>query len=188
MSSISWWKQVFFFLSLVDDYSRKLWVYTLKSKDETFDKFKELRIMVENQMMRKLKKFRTNNGLEFCSEWFDGNCKNEGIRRHKTVRDTPQQNGLAERMNKTIIERMRCMLSKASLPRSFWVEIVMSKAFDQQVSFNCNWLENFLSMVWETYKLLKFEGVQVYDLCSCKTTLVATQGTKVYIYQLSRGN
>lgn len=139
-------------------------------------------------MMRKLKKFRTNNGLEFCSEWFDGNCKNEGIRRHKTVRDTPQQNGLAERMNKTIIERMRCMLSKASLPRSFWVEIVMSKAFDQQVSFNCNWLENFLSMVWETYKLLKFEGVQVYDLCSCKTTLVATQGTKVYIYQLSRGN
>ena len=39
--------------------------------------------------MRNLKKFRTNNGLEFCFEWFDGNCKNEGIRRHKTVRDTP---------------------------------------------------------------------------------------------------
>ena len=66
------------------------------------------------------------------------------------------------------------MLSTTGLPRFFWAKAMMSKAFDQQVFFNCNWLENFLSMVWETCKLLKFEGVWVYDLCSCKTTLVAT--------------
>lgn len=78
--------------------------------------------------MRKLKEFRANNGLQFCSEWFNGYCKKEGIRRHKYVGDTPQQNGLVERMNKTILERVRYMLSTIGLSRSFWAEVVISKA------------------------------------------------------------
>lgn len=114
------------FLSLVHDYSRKLWVYILKGKDETFDRFKEGRMMVENKTMRKLKNFIYDNGLEFYSEWFDGYCKNEGIRRHKTITVTSQQNVLAERMNKTIQKSVKCMLSIEGLPRSFWAEVVMT--------------------------------------------------------------
>ncbi|KAJ9547247.1 hypothetical protein OSB04_019790 [Centaurea solstitialis] len=71
---------------------------------------------------KKIKRLRTDNGLEFCSGEFDRFCKDEGIARHRTVRHTPQQNGVAERMNRTLLERVRCVLSNAGLPRSFWAE------------------------------------------------------------------
>ena len=51
-------------------------------------------------------------------------CQDEGIVRHFTVRDTPQQNGVAERMNRTILEKVRCMLSNAGLGKQFWAEAV----------------------------------------------------------------
>lgn len=97
-----------YFLSIIDDFSRKVWIYILKNKSESFAKFKEWKALVETQTGRKIKRFRTDNGLEFCSEEFDKFCKENGIARHKTVRGTPQQNGLAERMNRTVMERVRC--------------------------------------------------------------------------------
>lgn len=115
-----------YFLSIVDDYSRKLWMLLLKTKNEAFDKFKAWKVMIENQTNRKIKRFRTNNGLEFCAKEFNNFCRNEGIARHKTIKDTPQQNDLAEWMNRTILERVRCMLCTARLPRQFWVEAVMT--------------------------------------------------------------
>ena len=54
------------FFTFFDDFSRKVWVFILKSNDETFEKFKQWRVMVENQTTRNLKCLRTNNGLEFC--------------------------------------------------------------------------------------------------------------------------
>ncbi|KAG8488067.1 hypothetical protein CXB51_018276 [Gossypium anomalum] len=56
-------------------------------------------------------------------------CKSEGIVRHLTVRHTPQQNGVAERMNRTIMEKVRCMLSNANLPKSFWAEAASTACF-----------------------------------------------------------
>lgn len=64
-----------YFLSIIDDFSRMLWVYVLKSKDNTFESFKTLRKMVENQVGRKVKVIRTDNGLEFCNRDFDQMCK-----------------------------------------------------------------------------------------------------------------
>lgn len=58
----------------------------------------------------KIKKLRTDNGLEYCNQVFDKFCANEGIARHRTVRLTPQQNGLAERMNGTLMNKERCMM------------------------------------------------------------------------------
>ena len=54
------------FLTFIDDFSRKVWVFILKSKDETFEEFKQWKVMVDNQISRNLKCLRTNNGLEFC--------------------------------------------------------------------------------------------------------------------------
>jgi transposase InsO family protein len=65
---------------------------------------------MENQTGRKIKKLRTDNVLEFCNSEFYSLCADHGIARHKTVLGTPQQNGFAERMNHTILERVRCML------------------------------------------------------------------------------
>ena len=60
-----------------------------------------------------MKCLRTDNGLEFCFDEFNTLCKKEGIVRHRTVRHTPQQNSVAERMNRTLMEKVRCMLSNA---------------------------------------------------------------------------
>ncbi|GJZ43814.1 retrovirus-related pol polyprotein from transposon TNT 1-94, partial [Tanacetum coccineum] len=94
-----------YFLSIVDDYSRRVWVHFLRHKNEAFSKFKEWKQLVENQTGRKLKKLRTDNGLEFCNQEFNNLCKESGIARHLTVAGTPQQNGLAERMNRTLLNK-----------------------------------------------------------------------------------
>ena len=111
-----------YFISFIDDYSRKVWIYFLKSKDEAFSKFKEWKEAVENQIGKKIKCLRTDNGLEFCNKQFDKLCKDSGIKRHKTCHYTPQQNGVSERMNRTIMEKVRCMLAEAGLGQDFWAE------------------------------------------------------------------
>ena len=106
-------------MTVIDDYSRITWLFFMKHKGEAFKNFKEWKTLVENQTGKKIKRLRTDNGLEFCSSEFDQFCKDEGIARHHTVRHTPQQNGVAERMNQTLLERARCMLSNAKLDRRF---------------------------------------------------------------------
>ena len=78
--------------------------------------------MVENQMGSKLKNFRTDNGLEFCSKEFNEFYTQNGISRHRTCSETPQQNGFAKKMNRTILEKVRCMLTEKELPKGFQVE------------------------------------------------------------------
>lgn len=118
-----------YFLSVIDDYSRRVWVYVLKTKDETFGKFKEWLTTTENKIGHKLKHLRTDNGLEFVSNEFNKFCKAKGITRYRTVKHTPQQNGVAERMNRTLLERVRCMLINAGLPKTFWGEAIATAAY-----------------------------------------------------------
>ena len=73
--------------------------------------------MIEKQTGRQVKCLRTDNGLELCSDEFNTLCKKEGIVRHRIVRHTPQQNGEAKRMNRTLMEKVGCMLSNAQF---FW--------------------------------------------------------------------
>uniref|UniRef100_A0A2N9IR91 CCHC-type domain-containing protein n=1 Tax=Fagus sylvatica TaxID=28930 RepID=A0A2N9IR91_FAGSY len=93
-----------YFMSFIDDYSRKAWVYFLKNKSEAFAKFKIWKAEVENQTGRKIKCLRTDNGTEYRDGDFLKFCEEHGIKRHFTVRKTPQQNGVAERLNRTITE------------------------------------------------------------------------------------
>ncbi|KAH9763957.1 hypothetical protein KPL70_001353 [Citrus sinensis] len=111
-----------YFLSLIDDHSRMVWVYVLKNKDEVFEQFKNWKTLIETQTNRKVKKLRTDNGLEFCNKKFEEFCSKHGIMRHRTVRYAPQQNGLAERMNRTLVDKVRCMLIHSKLPMSLWAE------------------------------------------------------------------
>ena len=118
-----------YFISFTDDWSRKVWVYFLKTKDEAFDKFVEWKTMVEVQAERKLKKLRTDNGLEFCNQRFDKLCKEEGVVRHKNCAYTPQQNGVAERLNRSILNKVRSMLSESGLGQKFWAEAVSTAVY-----------------------------------------------------------
>lgn len=104
-----------YLLSIVDDYFRKLWVFIQKDKDEIFENFKSWKTLVENQTSGKVEGLRTDNGLEFCNETFDIYYIVSGIARFITTARTPQQNGLAERFNITILERVICMLVSVGL-------------------------------------------------------------------------
>ncbi|KAL2242583.1 UNVERIFIED_CONTAM: Retrovirus-related Pol polyprotein from transposon TNT 1-94 [Sesamum indicum] len=117
-----------YFLSIIDNYSRKVFVFLMKHKSEVFDKFEKWKIFVENQTSRKLKSLRTDNGLEFCNQQFSEMCDKFGIRRHKTNPYTPQQNGVAERMNRTLLDKVRCLLISSGLPKTFWGEAVLTAA------------------------------------------------------------
>ncbi|KAH9769617.1 hypothetical protein KPL71_012080 [Citrus sinensis] len=118
-----------YFITFIDDYSRRVWVYVLKHKNEAFERFKEWTALMENQTEKRLKRLRTDNGLEYCNKDFENFCKSKGIARHRTVRNTPQQNGLAERINRTLIEKVRCMLLNANLSKHFWAEAVNTAAY-----------------------------------------------------------
>ena len=113
----------FYFVTFIDDHSRKVWVSLLKTKDQVLEAFKEFHAKVERETGQKLKCVRADNGGEYRGP-FESYCKLHGIRLEKTPPKTPQLNGLAERMNRTIEERVRCMLSHAKLPKSFWEEVV----------------------------------------------------------------
>ena len=92
----------------------------MKTKDQTLEKFRSWKTLVENKIERKIKILRTDNGLEFCNRDFDELCKAHGILRHRTVRNTPQKNGVAERMNITLLEKVRRLLFTVGMPKTFW--------------------------------------------------------------------
>ena len=116
-----------YFVTFIDDCSRKLWVYVLKFKDQVLDVFKQFQASIERKTEKKLKYIRTDNGGEYYGP-FDEYCKHQSIRHQTTPPKTPQLNGLAERMNRTFIERVRCLLSKAKFPNSFWGETLLTVA------------------------------------------------------------
>lgn len=113
-------------MSIVDYYSRKLWLFILKNKNNAHETFKSWRTLIENQTGKIMKRLRTNNGLEYCANELTEYCKKNGIARHRIVAGTPQKNGLAERFNRTILERVRCMLISSGLPKVFWVEAIVT--------------------------------------------------------------
>jgi hypothetical protein len=80
--------------------------------------------LVENETRKRLKCLRSENGAEYCSKEFDDYCSYHGIHREKKVTRTPQENGVSERMNRTIMEHARSMRLHAGLPLQFWVDVI----------------------------------------------------------------
>jgi transposase InsO family protein len=111
-----------YYVIFIDDYSRKCWIYFLKAKSDTFDKFKEYKAFIEKQIVKHIRILRTNNGGEFESLQFEDFCKSAGIKRQLTVPYNPQQNGVVERKNRTICEAAKAMMFDQDLPNSLWAE------------------------------------------------------------------
>lgn len=118
-----------YFLLFVDDYSRMSFVYFMKEKNEVFKYFREFKAMVENQKNDNIKILRTDNGGEFCSKAIEDFLKSFGIIHQKTNSYTPEQNGMAERNNRSIVEKARCLLFDANLDKSFWAEAVSTAVY-----------------------------------------------------------
>lgn len=118
-----------YFLTFIDDKSRYTWVYVIKRKSEVFQKFVEWKALVEKSTGKRLKVLRTDNGGEYTSAEFENYLKGEGIRHELTVPKTPEQNGVAERMNRTLVETVRCMLTDGKLPKKFWAEAINTAVY-----------------------------------------------------------
>ena len=104
-------------------------MYILKSKSQVFEKSVEWKALVETSSGCKLKTLRSDNGGEYTSAEFTAYLKKEGVRHELTVPKTPQQNGVAERMNRTLVESVRSMLSDAKLPKKFWAEALSTAVY-----------------------------------------------------------
>ncbi|CAH9140422.1 unnamed protein product [Cuscuta epithymum] len=118
-----------YFMLLVDDYSRFMWIYLLKSKDEAFGAFKTFKRLAENEVEKKLKCFRTDRGGEFTSFEFKKFCEDEGVVRHLTAPYSPQQNGVVERRNQTVLEMTRSIMKSKNVPAKFWGEAVKTSVY-----------------------------------------------------------
>lgn len=113
-----------YFVEFIDDHTRWCEVRFLKSKDEVFQATTEYIALVENQRDCRIKCLQSDNGGEYTSSQFDSFLKSRGITRGLTIPHNPEQNGVAERKNRTLMETARCLLIQAELPPRFWAEAV----------------------------------------------------------------
>lgn len=101
----------------------------LKTKCQVVETFQKFHAMVERETERKLKCLRSDNGGDYTLHEFENYCSQHGIQHMKIVPGTPQHNDVLEKMNKTIVEKVRCMLKMSDLPKSFWAKAVKTAVY-----------------------------------------------------------
>ena len=149
-----------YYVTFIDDHSRKVWAYALKSKYQVLDVFKDFHVKVERQTSKQLKSVKADNGGEYRGQ-FEQYCRSHGIKLEKTVLKTPQQNGVAKRMNRTICDRIRCMLSHVKLLKSFWGEAMRIVTDLINLSLLYPLEGDIPKRVW-TRKFVSFEHLRVF--------------------------
>ena len=117
-----------YYIAFIDDYTRYCWIFFLNFKSEVADVFWKYKTLVENQSGAVMQVIRTDNDTEYTFERFNNLCE-VGIEHQLTAPYTPQQNGVVERKNRTIMEMTRCLLHKKELPKKFWVEVANITVF-----------------------------------------------------------
>ena len=113
-----------YYVSFTDDHSRYTKIYFLYSKDETFECYRAFEAWLSTQQNAKVKCLRSDRGGEYLSDEFSAYLKAAGTIRKLTVHDTPEHNGVSERLNRTIMENVRAMLHDSGLPKFLWAEAV----------------------------------------------------------------
>eukprot|EP00250_Pteridium_aquilinum_P019822 c24589_g1_i1 orf=892-4791(+) len=126
-----------YFLTFIDDFTRFTVVMFLPNKTSSLvlQYFKQYKALVENQQTTSIKALQTDNGGEYTSGIFTSYCKDHGIHQRFTVPENPQQNGVAERKNRTLFDSARSMLKIASLPPTFWEEAISTACFLQNRTY-----------------------------------------------------
>jgi hypothetical protein len=123
-----------YFVLFIDDYSRKTWVYFLKTKDEVFGKFQEFRALVENETGRKIQVLILDNRGEYTSKEFEDYCTTTGINKELTVPYNPQHNGLAKIKNRIVVGATRAMIHDNGMPLFLWTKASSATIYLQNMS------------------------------------------------------
>lgn len=125
-----------YFVTFIDDYSRYSRVYILKNKNEVLDKFKEFKEIAETHTGKRIKFLQSDNGTEYINKDFDAYLRRCGIQRRLSAPYTPHQNGVAERKNRTLIEKARALLIDANAPLKCWGEAIVTANYLSNRSLN----------------------------------------------------
>lgn len=123
------WEGSKYLLTITDDASWYIFVRFLKKKGDVLGEIKKWIVEVEKQTGQQLKRIRTDNGLEFCSKNWTDFCNSEGIRHETTMIYTPQQNGVMECLNRTLLDLVRAGIQESNLPKSSWAEMINTAAY-----------------------------------------------------------
>lgn len=118
-----------YFFLLIDDFSRVMWVSMLKRKSEAKDMLRKFIVQVENETNHKIKALRSDRGGEFLAQEFESICEEKGIKRFFIAPYSPQQNGVVEHRNRTVMNMPRSLLKSRLLLGRFWAEAVRHAAY-----------------------------------------------------------
>jgi transposase InsO family protein len=118
-----------YFVTFIDCCTRTTWVYVLKNKNDVFECFKDFHNMIMTQYSACVKIFRTDNGTEYVNKDFDEYLSNFGIIHQTTCPGTSEQNGLAERKNRHLLDITRCIMMSMNVPKFLWSEALMTAAY-----------------------------------------------------------
>ncbi|RVE41307.1 hypothetical protein evm_014045 [Chilo suppressalis] len=118
-----------YFVSFIDDFSKIAMVYCINKKSEVFDCFFKYIRFVQNKTEKNIKEIRCDNGKEYINKDFFKLCKQEGIYLNPAPPYTHELNGVAERYNRTIMDRARCLLQEAKLDKRYWPECVKAASY-----------------------------------------------------------
>lgn len=119
-----------YILTFIDDFSRKTWLYFLVTKSQTLSYFIKFKSLVESPLL-KIQALRSDRGGEYLSDEFQQFCSSHGIHHQLTAGYSPQQNGIAERKNRHLLEGIRSVASGTQIPRFLWDEIAKSVNYIQ---------------------------------------------------------
>jgi transposase InsO family protein len=123
-----------YLLTFIDDKTRMTFVSFLKTKDEVFSKFVQFKTYIEKQTGKCIKAIRTDRGKEYVNNQMMDYFQKHGIHHQKTIAYTPEQNGVSERCNRTLVERARAMLTQANLSSNLWAEAIYTANYSKNRS------------------------------------------------------
>ena len=115
-----------YFITFIDDFSRYTYVYLMRNKDESFDMFKKYKTEVENQKDKRIKILKSDRGGEYFPQKCTNYCEENGLIHQRSAPYTPQQNGLAERKNRKLVDMLNAMIISARLPFNLWGEALLT--------------------------------------------------------------
>ena len=156
-------------LVIVDEFTRFTWVYFLFRKDETPEIILEHVKLMENSSTHKVKILRSDNGTEFKNTQMNDFCKQKGISHQFSAPGTPQQNGVVERKNRTLIKAGRTMLEEANLPTYFWEKAISTACF----THNCTLINRHGATPYQSLKGKK-PSLKHLHIFGCKCFVLRT--------------
>ena len=124
-----------YYLVIVDDFTKFCWVYMLKHKSDTFSTFQQFKVMAKKHYKSSIHFLRTDCGGEFTSNDFNSFCANSSIIHHLTCLHTPQENGVAERNHRHLVQCTLALLSQSGLSLSYWSYALATTTYLEQTTY-----------------------------------------------------